>query len=85
MGILKHKKLTPNRNITIPKDICAFVGLEGSTPIDVEGCDNGDVVIRKHAPTCRFCGDKLSAVTCMGVDVCPVCAAKLAKEVTSNA
>lgn len=85
MGILKFKKLTAKRNVTLPKDVCAYSGLSGGEPIDVEACDDGSVVIRKHTPICRFCGDRANAKSVMGVDVCPECASRLAKEVNNNA
>ncbi len=85
MAVLKHKKLTSKRNVNLTKNICAFVGLEGGDPVDIAAEDNGTVTIKKHAPKCRFCGDNASAVSVMGIEVCPSCAQRLAKEVTENA
>lgn len=83
--VLKHKKLTSKRGISLNKDICAFVGLQGGDPVDVTAQDDGTVVIRKHSPICRFCGDNTNAVSVMGIDVCPTCARRLAKEASGNA
>lgn len=82
MAILKHKKLTSKRGISLNKDICAFVGLQPGDPVDVTAQDDGTVLIRKHTPQCRFCGDNVKAVSVMGIDVCPMCVRKLKKEVT---
>ena len=82
MAILKHKKLTSKRGISLNKDICAFVGLQPGDPVDVTAQDNGTVLIRKHTPQCRFCGDRLTAVHVMGIDVCPMCVRKLKEGVT---
>lgn len=80
MAILKHKKLTSKRGISLNKDICAFVGLQPGDPVDVTAQDDGTVLIRKHSPRCRFCGDNVKAVSIMGIDICPNCAALIAKD-----
>lgn len=85
MAVLKNKKLTSNRAISLNKDICAFAELKGGDPVDVTAEDDGTVVIRKHSPVCRFCGDNKSAVSVMGIDVCPTCARRLAKEAGGGA
>lgn len=83
--ILKYKKLTANRSVSLNKDICAFLGLQSGDPVDVTAQDDGTVLIRKHSPKCRFCGDNTKAVSVMGIDVCPSCAERLMKEVRGNA
>ncbi len=85
MAVLKHKKLTSKRSVSLTKDICVFAGLEGGDPVDIIAEDNGSVTIKKHTPKCRFCGDNINAVSVMGIDVCPSCAERLAKEVSGNA
>lgn len=85
MGVLKHKKLTSKRGVSLTKDICAYAGLEGGDPVDIAAEDDGTVTIKKHTPKCRFCGDDRSAVSVMGIDVCPSCAERLAREVSGNA
>lgn len=82
MAILKHKKLTSKRGISLNKDICAFVGLQPGDPVDVTAQDDGTVLIRKHSPQCRFCGDMTTAVHIMGIDICPNCAELITKEMT---
>ncbi len=85
MAVLKHKKLTSKRGVSLTKDICVFAGLEGGDPVDIIAEDNGSVTIKKHTPKCRFCGDNINAVSVMGIDVCPSCAERLAKEVSGDA
>ncbi len=85
MAISKHKKLTANRSVSLNKDICAFLGLQGGDPLDVTAQDDGTVLICKHSPKCRFCGDNINAVSVMGIDICPSCAERLLREVKSNA
>ncbi|MDE7281617.1 MAG: hypothetical protein K2N36_07750, partial [Ruminiclostridium sp.] len=81
MAISKNKKLTANRGINLNKDICAFAGLKSGDPVEVTAEDNGTVTIRKHSPKCRFCGNIVNAKRVVGIDVCPSCEEKLAKEV----
>ena len=85
MAILKYKKITSKRGVNLNKDICAYVDLKAGDPIDVTAQDDGTVLIRKHMPQCRFCGDRKESVTVMGIDVCPNCAEKLCAEVIKKA
>ena len=75
-----HKKLTSKRSITIPKELALEASMDGGTPVDIEVV-GGKVVVCKHVPQCRFCGDKLSAVGYKGIEICPNCAAELGKAV----
>ena len=85
MAILRNKKLTSKRGVNLNKDICAYAGLNAGDSVDVIAEDGGSVTIRKHSPKCRFCGDNANAKNIMGIDVCPSCAKRLAKEVSENA
>lgn len=85
MAILRNKKLTAKRGVSLNKDICAFAGLNAGDSVDVIAEDNGSVTIRNHSPKCRFCGDDVNAKSVMGIDICPSCAKRLAKEVNGNA
>ena len=85
MAIIRNKKLTAKRGVSLNKDICAFSGLNAGDPVDIIAEDNGSVTIRKHSPKCRFCGDNMNAKSVMGIDICPICADRLAKEVNDNA
>ncbi|MCM1334944.1 MAG: AbrB/MazE/SpoVT family DNA-binding domain-containing protein [Bacteroides sp.] len=75
-----HKKITSKRGITIPKALAFETGIDRDTPVDVYD-DGGKIVIQKHVPACRFCGDKLRAVGFKGIEICPDCAAELGKAV----
>lgn len=85
MAILRNKKLTSKRGVSLNKDICAYAGLNAGDSVDVIAEDGGSVIIRKHSPKCRFCGDNVNAKSVMGIDICPSCAKQLAKEVSVDA
>lgn len=85
MSILRNKKLTAKRSVCLNKDICAYAGLDAGDPVDIIAEDSGTVTIRKHSPKCRFCGDNVNAKSVMGIDICPSCAGRLAKEVSGGA
>lgn len=78
--MIKHKKLTSKNGITLPKDLREEVGLDAGMAVDVES-RNGEIVIRKHAPICRFCGGIQRVKDIMGIEICPQCAEKLVKVV----
>lgn len=75
-----HKKVTSKRGITIPKALAFETGIDANTPVDIDN-DGGRIVITKHVPECRFCGDKLHAKKYKGIEICPKCAAALGKAV----
>ena len=81
MAMMRSKRLSSKRAITLPKDLCNHVGFDAGETIDITANDDGSVTIRKHVPVCRFCGDRLAAKTFKGVDVCPGCADERRKEV----
>lgn len=78
---LRNKRLSAKRAVTIPKDIAAYAGFVGGDNVDISVDDKGQVVIAKHLPVCRVCGDTVNARCAMGIEICPTCAAKLAEEV----
>lgn len=78
--MIKFKKLSKSRGVTIPKDIAAHLDFEAGTAVDLTAAD-GKLIITKHVDTCRFCGGEENIKQFGDVFVCPVCAARLYKEV----
>lgn len=78
--MMKFKKLSKARSVTIPKDIAAHLDFEAGTAVDLTAAD-GKLTISKHVDTCRFCGGAENVHRFNDVFVCPVCAARLYKEV----
>lgn len=78
--MIKFKKLSKARSVTIPKDIAAHLDFEAGTAVDLTAAD-GKLIISKHVDTCRFCGGAENIKRFGDVFVCPVCAARLYKEV----
>ncbi|MBD5130870.1 MAG: AbrB/MazE/SpoVT family DNA-binding domain-containing protein [Ruminococcaceae bacterium] len=76
----KFKKLSKSRGVTIPKDIAAHLDFDAGTTVDLTAAD-GKLIISKHVDTCRFCGGADNIKRFGDVFVCPVCAARLYKEV----
>lgn len=78
--MVKFKKLSKTRGITIPKDIAAHLDFGAGTAVDLTAAD-GKLIITKHVDTCRFCGGAENVKQFGDVFVCPLCAARLYKEV----
>lgn len=78
--MLKFKKLSKTRGITVPKDIAAHLDFGAGTAVDLTATD-GKLIITKHVNTCRFCGVAENVKLFGDVFVCPLCAAQLYKEV----
>lgn len=78
--MVKFKKLSKTRGITIPKDIAAHLDFGAGTAVDLTAAD-GKLIITKHVDTCRFCGGAANVKQFGDVFVCPLCAARLYREV----
>ncbi len=78
--MVKFKRLSKSRGVTIPKDIAAHLDFGAGTAVDLTAAD-GKLIISKHVDTCRFCGGAENIKQFGDVFVCPVCAARLYKEV----
>lgn len=78
--MVKFKKLSKSRGVTIPKDIAAHLDFDAGTAVDLTAAD-GKLIITKHVDACRFCGGAENVKQFGDVFVCPLCAARLYKEV----
>ena len=78
--MVKFKRLSKSRGVTIPKDIAAHLDFGAGTAVDLTAAD-GKLIISKHVDTCRFCGGAENIKQFGDVFVCRVCAARLYMEV----
>jgi len=76
----KHKKLTSKAGLTIPKDIRLAAGFAGGMAGDIEKTADG-IMIRKHRPTCCYCGSVDNVRSIKGRDTCRNCAEEIIEEV----
>lgn len=81
--MVKFKRLSKSRSVTIPKDIAAHLDFGAGTAVDLTA-DDGKLIITKHMDTCRFCGTAENVKQFEDVFVCRVCAARLYEEVSGN-
>ncbi|MCM1525516.1 MAG: AbrB/MazE/SpoVT family DNA-binding domain-containing protein, partial [Ruminococcus sp.] len=77
--MVKSKKLTKNRSLTIPKDIAAAAGIIGGTAVDLTSSAGG-IIITKHVPACVYCGSAESVKVLRGTEICAKCAEEIRKE-----
>lgn len=79
--MVKSKKISRNRSVTIPKDIAAAVGITAGTAVDLIDSDDM-IMIRRHIPICFFCGKDVvnDSYHLCGKTVCANCAVELRKE-----
>ena len=83
MGIIKHKRLSKARSITVPKDMAASIGMFPSSAVDLIEQEDG-ILIRKHVKTCVYCGSIESVDTIMGKEVCAKCAYDMRQEIDNK-
>lgn len=78
----KFKKLTKTRSLTIPQDMAAYLDLAPGTSVDLTAAD-GKLVVTKHIETCRFCSGTEQVKLFGDIFCCPLCSARLYKEVNT--
>lgn len=83
MELIKHKKLSKARGVTVPKDLAANIGLFAGSAIDLVETAEG-ILLRKHVPTCVFCGSAESVDTVKGKEVCAKCAYEMREEINNK-
>lgn len=72
------KKLGSKGGVTIPQQLRHAVGLQPGAPLDIEDAGDG-LLIRKHVPSCAFCGSVENVVAVESIEICAACAHKLAE------
>lgn len=83
MDIIKHKKLSKSRGVTIPKDLAAAKGFYAGNGVDLVEVEDG-ILLRNHVPVCRFCGSIESVAKVKGEEICAKCAAELRTELAEK-
>lgn len=78
-----HKKVNKDGSITLPKQLRTEAGIFVGNAVDIEMTDEG-IKIKKHVPTCRFCGNTENVKNIMDIDICRDCAAKIHKVVVCD-
>ena len=77
--MVKYKKLSKTRTITIPKDISAEAGIYAGTAVEMVKTNEG-ILIRKHIPACVYCRSPKDVHSLRGVEVCSECAKEIRRE-----
>lgn len=83
MALIKYKKLSKARGVTVPKDLAANLGMFAGAAVDLVEVKGG-ILLRKHVPTCVFCGSVESVDTVKGREICAKCAREMREEINSK-
>ena len=83
MSLVKYKRLSKARGVTIPKDLAANLGMFAGTAVDLVETSMG-ILLRKHIPSCVICGSIESVDTVKGKEVCAKCAREMREEINSK-
>ena len=62
------KRVAKSGAVTLPRQLRQETGILPGVPVDIEADEDG-VHIRKHVPTCHFCGTVDDVKTVCGIDV----------------
>ncbi len=83
MALIKYKKLSMARSVTVPKDIAANAGMFAGSAVDLVETAEG-ILLRNHVPTCVLCGSVEAVNTIKGKEVCAKCACEMREEINSK-
>lgn len=72
----KTKRITRSGGLVIPRDIRVETGFLPGVPVSIEAYA-GELRIRKHTKSCRFCGSVDCVKTVSGIEICKRCAEKV--------
>lgn len=72
-----EKTLTKTGGITITKDLRYLTGLKPHDRVDVKVNENNEIVIKRHIPTCFFCGSVDNTKNFKGHEICKTCREKI--------
>lgn len=70
------KKVAKSGAVTLPRQLRQETGILPGVPVDIQADENG-VHIRKHVPTCHFCGNVEDVAEACGIEICRSCAEKI--------
>lgn len=73
------RKVDELGRIVLPIELRRTLNIELRDPVEIY-VDGQSIVLRKHEPTCVFCGGTKKIVSFKGRNVCQNCRAELAQE-----
>lgn len=71
---MTSKRLTSKSGVTIPKHLRLRLGWTPGMSVDMDTTEDGGLLIRAHAPCCRFCGAIENVHKFKDICVCSSCA-----------
>lgn len=80
MALVKYKKVSKARGITVPKDLAEDYGIFAGAVVDLVLQTDG-ILVRKHIPTCVLCGSIESVDTVKDKEICAKCAREIREEI----
>ncbi len=83
MALIKYKKLSKARSVTVPKDLAANAGMFAGGAVDLVETADG-ILLRNHVPTCVLCGSVEAVNTVKGKEICAKCACEMREEIDSK-
>ena len=74
------RKVDDLGRIVLPIELRRSLGIDVKDPIEIY-VDDDTIMLRKHDPSCVFCGATKDIVTYRGKNICVQCAKDLASEI----
>ena len=73
------RKVDELGRIVLPIELRRTLNIELRDPVEIY-VDGQSIVLRKHEPTCVFCGSNKKVVTFKQKNICAACRAELSEE-----
>ena len=70
------RKLDELGRVVMPIELRRILGIQVKDPIEIY-VDGENIILKKYAPTCTFCGDSQNTREYKGKTICESCASEL--------
>ena len=77
------RKVDELGRIVLPIELRRTLNIELKDPVEIY-VDGQNIVLRKHEPTCVFCGGSRKVIAFKGRNVCAACRAELSATVNAE-
>ena len=74
------RKVDELGRIVLPIELRRTLNIELTDPVEIY-VDGQSIVLRKHEPTCVFCGSSKKVTSFKGKNICAACRAELCEEI----
>ncbi|NFC47385.1 AbrB/MazE/SpoVT family DNA-binding domain-containing protein [Clostridium botulinum] len=72
------RKLDNLGRVVLPKELRKTLNLDEKDPLEIY-VDGEQIILKKYAPACIFCGEAKEVINFKGKNICKICLKELGK------